>query len=58
MVNIEEMLKYVKKTLEEGNGVKPRNPHHQFRNRYTHTERVLNWCYVIKDDLECDLDVL
>ena len=58
MKNFKEMLEYVKKALEDGNGLKSRNPHHQFRDRFMHTVRVLKWCKVIQDDLECDLDVL
>ena len=58
MLNYEEMLDFVKETLEKENGIKPNNPHHQFRDRFMHTKRVLEWTKIIKDDLEVDLDVL
>ena len=53
-----EMLEFVKKTLEENDAIKSKNPLHQFRNRFDHSRRVYEWCKVIHSDLECDLDVL
>lgn len=58
-MNFENMLNYVKKTLEEGNALKPHNPHHQFRNRYKHSYRILLWVERLATDFpNCDLDVL
>ena len=58
MLDFTSMLDFVKETLEKENGIKPKNPNHQFRDRFMHTKRVLEWAKIIKDDLECDLDVL
>lgn len=57
-MNYEEMLEFVKKTLEETGGIKSLNPLHKFRNRFDHCKRVYEWCKIIHNDLECDVDVL
>lgn len=58
MVNYEQMLLYVENTLKENNAIKSHNPFHDFRNRYTHSKRVYQWCKRIKDDLDVDEEVL
>lgn len=57
-MDYEKMLEFVKKTLEENDGIKSKNPLHQFRNRFDHSKRVYEWCQVIHEDLECDTEVL
>ena len=59
MEDFQKMLNYVKKVLEENDAIRPTNPRHQFRSRYTHTLRVLEWCKRIKSDKpKCNLDIL
>lgn len=58
-MDFEAMLEYVKKRLEDGNALKPKNVHHQFRNRYKHTVRVYKWCQrLIVDRPNCNTDIL
>ena len=57
-LDFDDMLKYVKNMLVENNAIKPDNPLHQFRSRYSHTERVLGWAKRISVDEECNKDVL
>ena len=57
-MNYEEMLEFVKKTLESTDKIKPNNPMHAFRNRYLHSYRVYMWARRIADDLECNREVL
>ena len=58
MVNYEEMLLYVENTLKDNNAIKSHNPFHSFRNRFTHSKRVYQWCVRLHDDLEVDEEVL
>ena len=58
-MDFDAMLDYVKKKLEDGNAIKPKNIHHQFRNRYKHTVRVYKWCMRLIDDRpNCNSDIL
>ena len=57
-MNYDEMLDFVKKTLESTNTIRPNNPYHGFRNRYLHSVRVYKWAQRICDDLDCDREVL
>lgn len=58
-MNHTEMLKFVKKTLEDGNAIRSSNPCFGFRNRYEHTKRVYNWCMRIMDDFpDCDREMV
>lgn len=57
-LDFDDMLNYVKNMLVENNAIKPDNPLHQFRSRYSHTERVLGWAKRISVDEECDKDAL
>lgn len=58
-MNYDKMFLFVKKTLDEGSALKPKNSHHQFRDRYKHTYRVFLWVDRLKDDFpNCDLEVL
>lgn len=57
-MNYEQMLEFVKKTLEENDAIKSKNPLHKFRNRYEHSRRVYEWCKLIHEDLECDEEIL
>lgn len=58
-MDFNDMLMYVKKTLEDNNSVKSKNVHHQFRNRYKHSYRVYLWTMRLAADFpDCDLDVL
>ena len=54
MLNYDEMLEFVLRTLKQGNAVKPNNPYHGFRSRYLHSYRVYKWMGRIIDDLEVD----
>jgi len=58
IMDFDKMLQFVKKTLEDNNAIKSKNIHHQFRSRYTHTIRVLNWAKRISSDLKCNTDIL
>jgi uncharacterized protein len=57
-MNYEDMLAYVKKTLEESGAIKPKNPLHNFRDRYEHSRRVFEWCKRIHTDLDCKEEIL
>ena len=57
MLNYNEMLEFVKKTLEQASTRKPDNPYHAFRDRYLHSYRVYKWMERIIDDLDVDKDV-
>lgn len=53
------MTEYVKNILIENNAIRPKNPKHQFRSRYTHTLRVVEWCKRLAVDFsDCDTNVL
>ena len=53
-----DMLNYVKCVLVDNNALKPNNPLHQFRSRYSHIERVLGWSKRISADENCNKDAL
>ena len=58
-MNFDLMLKYVYDVLEKNNAIKPKNPHHSFRSRATHSKRVYEWCKKICPDKPmCDKDIL
>lgn len=58
IMDFNKMLEFVKKTLEDANKIKPDNPKHPFRSRYTHSLRVYEWARYIHDDLDCNEDIL
>ena len=58
-MNYEKMLEFVKKELEDGNAVKPKNVHHQFRDRFKHSYRVYLWVERLAEDFpNCDIEAL
>ena len=58
-MNYDKMLDFVKMTLIDGEALKPKNEHHQFRDRYKHSYRVYLWVERLAEDFpNCDIDVL
>lgn len=59
MKSYEEMLNYVENYLIEHNAIKHANPVLNFRNRFWHTRRVLEWAKkIVVDYPDCDSKAL
>lgn len=59
MLNYNHMFNYVKKVLEENNGIKSMKPHLKFRNRFEHIKRVFKWAEIIMQGVDkCDKEVI
>lgn len=58
-MNYDKMLDFVKNTLIDGEALKPKNEHHQFRDRYKHSYRVYLWVERLAEDFpNCDIEAL
>lgn len=57
-MDYKKMLDFVRKTLEENDAIKPRNVHHQFRDRAKHSYRIYRWVERLSPDYpDADLEV-
>lgn len=57
-MDYKKMLDFVRKTLEENDAIKPRNAHHQFRDRAKHSYRIYKWVERLSPDYpDADLEV-